>query len=300
MMNEEIIVFKEYLEQGRYMPSTIKGHLQNINYFFKWLQSPSFGGIGEAENVNYNDLLSYVQYEQKRNMDVATINLRLGSIKKYFDCLKQQGSITKNPAATLRIKGKERTVIQYPLKYEELQNIYHVYKTLQKVSRLQYQTNLAHQRNIIVTGLLVWQGLLIREIQRLEVEHININEGTIYIPGTGRSNSRILQLHTIQILSLHYYLQDTRNKLKPKADELIPGNQDGIVKQLVQELKGINPQIKNALHIRASVILNWLRLHNKRQVQYMAGHRYIDSTERYAVQEMETLTDQLTKHHPFG
>jgi hypothetical protein len=32
----------------------------------------------------------------------------------------------------------------------------------------------------------------------------------------------------------------------------------------------------------------------------MAGHKYIHSTEAYEVKELETLTDQLEKHHPFG
>jgi site-specific recombinase XerD len=32
----------------------------------------------------------------------------------------------------------------------------------------------------------------------------------------------------------------------------------------------------------------------------MAGHKYIDSTERYAVQQTDTLKDLLVKHHPFG
>jgi len=69
---------------------------------------------------------------------------------------------------------------------------------------------------------------------------------------------------------------------------------------MVQELQGLNPLITNALHIRASVILNWLKLHPKREVQYRAGHKYISSTEKYAVQEMDGLQDALSKHHPFG
>lgn len=40
------------------------------------------------------------------------------------------------------------------------------------------------------------------------------------------------------------------------------------------------------------------RQHNKRQVQYMAGHKYITSTEMYELQELETLTKQLSKHYP--
>lgn len=65
-------------------------------------------------------------------------------------------------------------------------------------------------------------------------------------------------------------------------------------------IAGINPRLTNALHIRGSVIINWLKLHNKRQVQYMAGHKYISSTEAYAVQDRDTLQDELSKHHPFG
>lgn len=38
----------------------------------------------------------------------------------------------------------------------------------------------------------------------------------------------------------------------------------------------------------------------QKQVQYMAGHKYISSTEKYAAQEVEDLQDALAKHHPFG
>lgn len=301
--------FIKYLQEKQYRKRTIEEHVQNIGYFLKWLQSLSFGGSlqgneqgsGEAENISYNDLLNYVQYEQKRNLDIATINIRLSSITQYFDYLKQQGSITKNPATTLRIRGKIKTVIEYPLKYEELLQLYHNYKRLQKASNNQRQTDLSHQRNIIITGLLIWQGLHSGELEKLEVNHINLHEGTIYIPSTSRSNSRILPLHPLQILPLHSYIHGgTRDQLQPKGDELFAGSMQAMFRFLLKELQGINPVIKNGLHIRSSVILHWLKLHNKRQVQYMAGHKYIDSTEKYAVQEMESLSDQLTKHHPFG
>ena len=290
--------FKEYLQQRRYRESTVNGHVQNVGYFLKWIES---NGLHEPENVEYKNLLEYVQYEQQQNKDVSTINLRISSISKYFEFLKDENLITRNPARTLRIKGKAKTVIQNPLKYDELLNLYNAYKELQKQSMHQIKTDLAHQRNIIITGLLIWQGLHSGELEKLEVNHINLNEGIIYIPSTARSNSRDLKLSTQQILTLHTYIHGgTRDKLKPTAEELLPGNLHNTISLLTEELKGINPQIKNALHIRASVILHWLRQHNKRQVQYMAGHKYITSTEMYEVQELETLTEQLKKHHPFG
>ena len=109
--------------------------------------------------------------------------------------------------------------------YDELLNLYNAYKELQKQSLHQIKTDLAHQRNIIIVGLLIWQGLHSGELEKLEVSHINLNEGIIYIPSTARSNSRELKLSTQQILALHTYMHGgTRDKLKPTAEELLPGN----------------------------------------------------------------------------
>lgn len=290
--------FKTYLYEHRLRDSTVNGHVQNVGYFLQWIEA---NGLHEVENIGYNDLLNYVQYEQQRSKDVSTINLRISSISKYFEFLKTEGTVSRNPARTLRIKGKAKTIIQNPLKYDELLNLYNGYKELQKQSLHQIKTDLAHERNIIIVGLLIWQGLHSGELEKLEVNHINLNEGIIYIPSTARSNSRELKLSTQQILTLHTYIHGgTRDKQKPIDEKLFAGNLHNTISLLIEELKGINPQIKNAQHIRASVILHWLRQYNKRQVQYMAGHKYINSTEMYEVQELETLTNQLTKHHPFS
>lgn len=111
---------------------------------------------------------------------------------------------------------------------------------------------------------------------------------------------RQLQLSPKQIIPLHHYLTAIRSHLKPKGEELIPGSIRNIVLRLMEAIQGLNPIATNAQHIRGSVILNWLKTHSKRQVQYMAGHKYISSTEKYAAQEVEDLQDALAKHPPFG
>ena len=60
----------------------------------------------------------------------------------------------------------------------------------------------------------------------------------------------------------------------------------------------INYTIKNAQQIRASVISNWLKDYNIREVQYMAGHQYISSTERYLQDDLEGLQEMIEKLHP--
>jgi site-specific recombinase XerD len=289
--------FKNYLQQRNFRESTINGHLQNISYFIKWINDNQFY---EIENITQNNLLEYVQHEQKRSIDVATINNILTSISKYFEFLKEEKLVTRNPARTLRIKGKVKTITEQPLKYADLEALYFAYKKLEKITtkNLQERVTITHQRNIIIVGLLVWQGLHSGELEKLEVNHINLDEGKIYIPSGARSNSRTLQLHVQQVVQLHTYIYGGVHTMH--NNNLFKGRMCDIVQALLEELKGLNPIIKNAQHIRASVILNWLKQYNKRQVQYMAGHRYIDSTERYAIQETDSLTDLLVKHHPFG
>jgi integrase/recombinase XerD len=72
------------------------------------------------------------------------------------------------------------------------------------------------------------------------------------------------------------------------------------MQELLLKLRKQNKTVKNTKQLRASVIVKWLRQHNLRQVQYLAGHRYISSTEAYQQNEMEGLTEEVNKFHPLG
>jgi integrase/recombinase XerD len=69
---------------------------------------------------------------------------------------------------------------------------------------------------------------------------------------------------------------------------------------LMTNVRKINPGIINAKHIRASVITKWLKVYNLREVQYLAGHRYISSTERYLENDLEGLLEEVQQYHPMG
>jgi len=46
-------------------------------------------------------------------------------------------------------------------------------------------------------------------------------------------------------------------------------------------------------------ITHWLKQYNLREVQYMAGHRYVSSTEAYPVNNMEDLRADIDQFYPF-
>jgi len=60
-----------------------------------------------------------------------------------------------------------------------------------------------------------------------------------------------------------------------------------------------SPKFINFKQVRTSVITHWLKIHNLRQVQYMAGHRFVSSTERYLVNQTEDLQADIDLFHPF-
>lgn len=66
------------------------------------------------------------------------------------------------------------------------------------------------------------------------------------------------------------------------------------------QLKGINPMIQNARQLRASVIIDWIKLYGKRKAMYMIGHKYISTTESYELQDTTELGEKINKVSMFG
>ena len=288
------MTFKEYLEQENLAIKTIKEHLQNIQNFKGWNKVEAL----DFNQLNYRELLGYVQNEKQRKLNHHTINIKLNTITKYYDYLINEGIREDNPAKKLRLKKDTRKVLLDQIKPEQLQHIYNVYKN--KTNFREAKQKLVHQRNLIILGLMINQGAQIGELKRLEVNHIDFDKGEIYIPSTKRSNNRTLKLHTTQIIPLHTYILQIREKLNLTDDFLFTRNLVNIMGHLIQELRGMFEAIRSLQQIRASVIMNWIKHYNIREVQYFAGHKHISSTEKYRQQEVETLQKSLEKYHPMG
>jgi site-specific recombinase XerD len=279
--------FEGYLQKEGLALSSIEEHKRNVNWFEKWVSA-------REKNIalmNYNDVLEYVQYLKESAVSVSTINIRLNTLRKYYEFLKKEGRIELNPARHLHIKGRIKKVVVDALSASDFDALYAAYSSPREYYH-EPKHRSAHQRDIVIVGLLLWQGMQSQELRLLEKTHINLKEGTIYIPSTGRSNRRELRLDGRQILTLQEYLKETT------TEKLFECNPYDTMQALMKRLKKINPEIRNAAHLRASVILEWLKRYNKREVQYMAGHRHLSSTEYYQVQELSSLTEQIKKHHP--
>lgn len=138
---------------------------------------------------------------------------------------------------------------------------------------------------------------------RLQSHHIKIKDGKIFIKGTKRTSERLLNLQAVHMNELQNYLQ--KNKFKEGAifieaikKEVSERNINNRIKYMFDQLKKLNAKVINTKQIRSSVITFWLRQNNLRQVQYLAGHKYVSSTERYQVNNLDDLKNELQHHHP--
>jgi site-specific recombinase XerD len=288
--------FKNYLQNENYSDGTIHQHIVNVRHLEAWRKENDV--VNEA--LNYNELLSYVNHLQSQQLKPHTINIRLHSISVYYEYLKKYDYITKNTATSIRVQNTAKTVITDVLNIEELQNLYHDYVQLKNNTLPKNTTEEHHHytknKYIVQLGLLIYQALHTGELSQLQVKDIDLDKGVIYVNGNNRINARILKLEPIQILPISNYL----NMLKTKTEQLFKENPRSSVSAIIQELKGLDPKIQNAYQLRASVIMHWLKIHDKRKTQYLIGHKYISSTEKYEEQNVDGLMDLLKKYHPFG
>lgn len=291
--------FKEYRQKNGYSEKSIRVQDSHVNCFKNWCIRENIN----PGDITYNQALKFIDSERERGISRQSIIREINSIRIYFDYLLESGITRQNIIKRIRIRQNGKKVLPEILSTLQLEKIYQDFCNLPEWNHGTATTSLLHHRNIVILGFMIYQGLDSGEIARLETGHINLNEGKIYIPSGRNSNSRTLKLQANQILPIITYLEETRPTLLEKRElqstYLFPSKKSSdLVCKIVEAVKKIHPEIRDSRQLRASVLMNWLKTNNIRQVQYMAGHKSIRSTESYRGQDLTDLTKQLELFHP--
>lgn len=304
---EKLKGFKTYLRELGNGENTISQKMNYAGYFLNWLEAENL----TPEQTQYNDLLDFIGLCNLEGKSKKHINRKLCSIRGFYEYLKESDPNTTNPAANLFLKGVRQKLPSGITDYRELEKLYQSFVTI---------TN-RDKRNKTILGLLVYQGLTTEELEQLGPGHLKLKEGKMFVPGNRRRNSRTLELKPFQILELYEYLNETRPRIlneiptpkparKPNQIDMVrlreqlfisingSGNIKNSLLHMFRGIRKANPDILHPKQIRASVITYWLKNHNLRQVQYMAGHKYVGSTERYQLNNLDKLQSKLEKFHP--
>jgi len=304
------VQFNRYLIAKGFSAKSIQSMLVVFNQYLQWLVKENM----EIAEISYNDLLLFMKHCQHKGMSQRTIKHYIIVVRHFYDYLVSETRIAINPVINITIKGIKRKVLYHILDPHELQILYNSYQ----------DDSPKGIRSKVMLGLLVNQGLKTEELAKLQVKDIDLRAGKIIVPGGRKSNGREMQLASHQVMELYEYVLQARKKIqqlppkrkqhKPQETEQLfiaegghKANFSNYMTQLMIKLRKINPSILNAKQaclsvrqIRASVITKWLKQYNLREAQYLAGHRFISSTESYLENDVEELKEEVQQFHPLG
>jgi site-specific recombinase XerD len=290
--------FKEYLKtQKRYSENTLNEKEKQLQ---NWQQ---YCGTNQSfETITTTELLKIVEL-QKRKYQPQTLNNQLLTIEQYFFYLIDKGIRKEHPLKNFRIKTEKKPLIKGLLTEEELNTIYENYPTKGHYGG---QFDVYKQRNKVILGLMVYQGLSSGSIAQIELKDLHLKKGSIYIAERlkTRLNPRNLPLEAVQIIELNTYLTQTRNQLlvliktDSGATKLIPLGNKTKFSSITKNIKK-QTELQDIQQLRNSRIALWLKQHNVRVVQYKSGYRRLLSLEQFKQDELESLKQAVAKYHPF-
>ena len=312
--------FINYLESKDYTAKTIKGYVKYAENFFVKVKK-------EDIQIVKPDVLKFLEYlKNTKKYSNQYRNQYLLALKHYFDFLYKEGKIAKSPCWFLKMRGITKRKMYKIFTPEELDNLFDAYYQIyvrdfdnnQFFYKNRIHSKISKERNALALSILINQGVTTTEIEKIELNDVDLIKATLKIRGGTRLNNRTLPLKATQIGLFMYYLQNTRPQLleyhKTEPNKLfLPITKEKYSKTEVKntmldyafyvlstQLKDIDKRFVNVLQIRTSVITNWLKTEGLRKTQYLAGHRYVSSTERFLPNNLDHLIDDISKLHPFN
>jgi site-specific recombinase XerD len=306
--------FTRYLEGKNLVPRTQKAYLASVENFLKWTKV-------EDIQITKPDILRYLEHlKNRKGLQNASRQNNLVMLSHYFAYLYESEQISVNPCLFLKIRGTRKKQLHKIYTPEELEQLFDAYYQLfvrnyddskhRHEGQRKYSA-LYRERNALIVSILFNQGLITSEIDKIEMNDLDLIKATIRI----RKNDRVLPLKATQIGFFLNYLQNIRPKLleyqTTESEKLflpLPAisykktsqkSLSGIFCSLLKQMKSIDRQFINFHQIRTSVITFWIKTQGLRKAQYLAGHRYICNTEKYITNDLENLTDDINKLHPF-
>ena len=284
---------KNYLLK-KYTPATTRMYLRDIRLFLDYM------GEEKAEAALYNDIMQYVEYLRRQQLNPSSINRMLYGVRAWYDWLLKTGRRNDHPCRYLVLKDVKGADIQ-------LQDLFTPSELELLMDRKERFESL-RVRNQVIISLLIYQGLRLKEIPSLKIIDVDLEKAVIHIRGMISTLPRTLQMKPTQVMIFYRYIQEIRPKVVNVPVDILLLNIRGKpitaddINYLLESFKTRFPgRVLSAKTIRQSVIANLLKTgKDLRMVQAFAGHKKVSSTERYRQTGLEALKAAIQKYHPLS
>jgi integrase/recombinase XerD len=275
VFSEAVDKVKIWLLRQGYSKYSIKGYVNDLKYFFKWLEKNKI----QLELLNQSHIDYYQKSISNLKIKKTTIQGRLYIIKLYDKYL-QLTSNRKILYKDLRILESEIKSDREILTVEEIKKLYAA-----------TDESLLGYRDRAILALFYGCGLRKREVERLECKDICFESGLLHVkPGKNycnrfvpMSSGVIKDLKDYEKFSRRYLaFADVRRYIVGLYGKAINGEQMRFRVKKLLDKTNINKNI--SLHnLRHSIATHLLQAGmSLEQIGVFLGHRSLDSTQIYA------------------
>jgi len=310
-----ILHWKRYLQDHDHAPGTVKKYTQAVSLFLEWYtreeQAPlHLAGLTPMALIGYRNEL---QHEQHKS--ISTINLRVSALRAWCAWLVEQGYLTTDPAARVKLVSGTAGSKREGLSSSQINALLR-----------QAQASRDPARNYAIVQVLLQTGIRLSECSGLTLGDITFGErsGTLLIRAGKGNKVRSVPLNASAREALAAYaaprLEVDKVSLKavaaqwpkppsPRSFEPVWLSQKGgalttsamgqMLAELVEAAGELVPEETSAHHLRHTFARSYLAQYPGDLVGLatLLGHRSLDTTRLYSepsVSQLSTRVERLS------
>ena len=292
------------LEKGL-SKNTRSAYKSDINVVFNWFNDVKINAL-EAQEQNFRELFTFLK---SKNFKPSSLSRKLSSLKQFYQILKDEGFIKKNPLTNLESFKKH---IKLPKSLSE-----NVITLLLDKAKYDFENapESSPQKNkclrtFAILEILYSTGMRISELLNLPLsDFINLGD-TLQIKGKGdvyrivafnKESKSVIDLWLKHRFSLNQsinnkYMFPAKNSTRHISRQIIYKDLSYLSKVIGINNKDISPH--NIRHSFATHMLN--RGADLRSLQKLLGHADISTTEIYTYVKPDRLSGLIRDVHPLN
>ena len=300
-MNNIELQAKNYLKycanQKRLDSKTIKAYRIDLTQFIRQIDKTELNDITQETLERYISHLHQI-YQPK------TVKRKIASLKAFFHYFEYKELIPQNPFNKIVVKFREPIILPKTIPLQTIERLLKTIYNQQKNGKTAHQRREAF-RDAAVCELLFATGMRISELCSLNINDVNLQDGTILIYGKGSKERRLHLGSTDVINALKNYKTEFYSEIKHCQNFFVnqsgrPLSDQAVRRMIVRytNLAAIDLHITPHMfrHTFATSLLE--ADVDIRYIQEMLGHSSINITEIYTHVAVSKQKEILSSKHP--
>ncbi|MEY8151741.1 tyrosine-type recombinase/integrase [Clostridioides difficile] len=285
---------------------TIKAYRADVKEGIRYLFKKENCTMEELDKVLFTDIQEkWLILLKEKGMKAATINRKRASFKAYCGFLRAKGKIKDNPVSYVK---KLQDKVQFEKKILTKDEIIKLLETMNKlyVDNKNYNTC----RDNLIINILIFTGMRIHEIEKMNIKDINFSNGDFEVIGK-RKLKRNVGLNE-QVLKMYRDFLYFRNQIEGKKDNkdstnalFLSKNNERLTTRSIERLVKKALKLAGLPHVTPhSFKHSFVSLMSEtgtklEEIGKFTGNKSIQTMYKYYMhQDKESNTKKMTENNP--